>query len=315
MPKTTERLEYSWEVSKVLRRLVRSSEINVVESCEAYSIGFWFYLMHRSPALIIKLHTPEAIIFKWNKKNINLDVNLLSKMEEWWILKAKALIAITQAMKELMKEFYKLRLDGIPIIRNPFTIPELEQREKGEKFFLFVGRLEFRKGPHILMEAIPYIIREFPEVKFYFVGQDCGMKPYLLDKIKEKKCEPNVVFYDYLPREEILKLYPQALGCIISSLWENFSYVLLEAMALNCPVVASNVGGFPEIIKDREDGLLFEAGSFIDLVDKIRILLEKPELYSRISKNALSTVKKFTNPLQIARETEKIYRDVCKSVS
>ncbi|MCD6220045.1 glycosyltransferase family 4 protein [Candidatus Calescamantes bacterium] len=308
IPRTVERIEFGIQVAKKLRQLHKEVKIDLVESPEAYSLGFIYYLFYKFPPYVVKLHTPEGIIFRWNERENTLDIKLLTKMEELWMLRAKRLILITQAMKELIKTFYGIDIKKEVLIRNPLVLPPRLERIKERKgFFLFVGRLEFRKGPHILIEAIPYIIEEYPDIKFYFVGKECGMKSYLVGKIKEKKCDRNVIFYDCLPWEEVLKLYPQALGCIIPSLWENFSYVVVEAMALGCPVIAPDVGGFSEVIENEVTGLLFKTGSFLDLKDKLLYLLKNREKIDFIANNASVRIREITAPERIANETLNAY--------
>lgn len=307
IPRSVTRLEFSLQVAKRLKKLIRDNKIDIIESAEAYSIGFIYYLFRKSPPLIIKLHTPEAIIFKWNERKLDLDIKLLSRMEELWILKARKLIAITHSMKCLLSRFYKINTAKFPVLRNPFTMPDRLDLTNKEEIILCIGRLEFRKGQHILIQALPYVLKEFPDIKFIFIGSDCGMKWYLEKKIKEYNCSQNVNFYEYLPRQEIFNYYLKARACIIPSLWENFSYVMLEAMALSCPVIASDCGGFSEVIKDGYNGFLFKPGSFLELKEKISQLLKDEDKTNFIIKNAHCTVQELTQPEKIAKNTLKIY--------
>jgi glycosyltransferase involved in cell wall biosynthesis len=315
IPKTVTRLEFAIRVAKTLRKIHKKYKIDIVESLEAYSIGFIYYLFYKKPPYVIKLHTPEGIIFRWNERNINIDIKLLSLMEEFWLWRAKKIVAITNSMKKLIKEFYRVRLQNIPVVHNPLSLANFHRDKEGEKedFFIFIGRLEFRKGPHILVEAIPYVIKEFPDVRFYFIGKDCGMKGYLESKISEFNCGKNVIFYEHLPREEIFSFYKKALACVIPSLWENFSYVMLEAMALKCLLVVSEVGGLSEVITDGKNGFTFRPGSFLDLKDKLIYILRNKEKMPPYTETAFNTLRDLTQPGKVATETEKLYLETIHS--
>ena len=76
-----ERLEYSYAVSKKIREVVIKYKIDIIESCEARAEGLWYYLFEKRPPLVIKLHTPESIVFKLNASRA-LEDNLINKLEE-----------------------------------------------------------------------------------------------------------------------------------------------------------------------------------------------------------------------------------------
>lgn len=315
LPRTLERLEYSWLVSKKLKEIVKNYGIDVVESCEAYSQGFWYYLFREKPPLIIKLHTPEGIIFHWNNEELNLDLKLLIQMEEFWILRARAIVSITENMKRLFSNLYQIELNQTPVIYNPLSISETSiSLSRNSNIVLYVGRLEFRKGVHILLKAIPLVLKNFPEVEFVLIGKDCGMRWYIEKKIREYSFQDKVFIYDHLPREEVFTFYRRAKACVVPSLWENFPYTILEAMSFGLPVVASGAGGILELIKDRENGILFTPGSFLDLADKISLILRDEALASKLGLNAFRSVRELTAPPAIAERTLEVYRSVLKNV-
>lgn len=274
-----ERLEYSYSVAKRLNELVRKERIDIVESCEARAEGFWYYLFRKRPPLVVKLHTPEGIIFKWNRSPKNLDYKLINKLEEFWILRARKTIGISEAIVEIVSRYYKYNFNGASIIPNPIDTELFKPGSKKNKYrdnfqILYVGRLEFRKGVHVLVKAMPRILKEIPKTKFIFAGSDCGMKRFLLKKISQFNCEDNVVFLDQLSREKLIEYYQQSDICVIPSLWENFPYVGLEAMACATPILASNAGGLSGLIKNKGNGILFPPGSSRDLADAAISLLK-----------------------------------------
>lgn len=314
LARTFERLEYSFAVSKKLKQIVKKKQIDVVESTDARIEGFWYYLIHKKPALLIKLHTPESIIFDWNNIPRSLDHSILKIIEEFWFMKARKLLCISAEMPHVLSKYYKYDFRGIIQLPNPVNVdlfkPDWNSESRQERSILYAGRLEFRKGVHVLIRVIPEILKEFPGAKFIFIGRDDGMKPYMLRKIKEFACEKNTLFLDHLPRNELPGYYQKSSLCVIPSLWENFPYACLEAMACGKPVVASCVGGITEIIENGINGVLVAPGSVKELARAIIGLLRDKPLADKLGKAASESITERYNRFKIAEESIKIYQGV-----
>jgi glycosyltransferase involved in cell wall biosynthesis len=312
LPMTVERLEYSWSVSKKLKQLTKKYKLDIVESCEARAEGLWYYLLHRNPPLVVKLHTPESIIFRWNHDPYTLDRSIVKKIEEHWIFRADKLIAISSTMTELISRFYKFKFNNVSILPNPINIgPIISDGSfcgfNGDPVVLYTGRLEFRKGVHILIRCVPKVLQEIPTARFIFVGSDCGIKQYLLEKIKEFKCAENVIIMDHIARDKLIDYYVKSSVCVVPSLWENFPYSGLEAMACGKPLIASNAGGLSEIIENGIDGLLVTPGSVDELTRAIIDLLKDSLLAQRLGNMAKEKIVSKYNNSKIAALTLRIY--------
>ena len=307
LSRTVERLEYSYAVSKKLRQVSRKYRIDIVESCEARAEGLWYYLFHRKPRLVIKLHTPEGIISRWNRDPRSLDNKIVEKIEEFWILRANKVIAISMAMVGLLRRYYDINFTGIPVVPNPIDTalfkPAAENINNQEQVILYTGRLEFRKGVHVLMRAIPKVFKQAPAAKFIFIGGDCGMKSYLLKKIAEYQFGDRVILMEHVAREELVGLMQKSSVCVIPSLWENFPYTCLEAMSCAKAVVASCTGGIPEIIEHGKNGLLFPAGSSNALAEAIISILQDNTLRNKLADNARDAIESRFSPADIAEKT------------
>jgi glycosyltransferase involved in cell wall biosynthesis len=99
-----------------------------------------------------------------------------------------------------------------------------------------------------------------------------------------------VRFVGPLGRDDVLALFRAADASILSSSWENFPHTVVEALAVGTPVVATAVGGVPELVRDGENGLLVPAGDAEALADAIRRLVDEPGLRERIAANAAASV-------------------------
>jgi glycosyltransferase involved in cell wall biosynthesis len=286
-----------------------------VESCEARAEGFWYYLFHRKPPLVIKLHTPESIIFRWNGEPYNWDNKIVEKLEEFWIFRADRLVAISKAMLNLISRYYKFKFKGVSVVPNPINInlfkPDMNlNANNGNPIILYAGRLEFRKGVHILIRAMPAVLKEIPGARFFFIGSDCGMKGYLSRKISELGCSNNVEFIEQIKREELVDFYQKSTVCIVPSLWENYPYSCLESLACGKPLIISDTGGIPEIIKDKINGILVPPGSVSSLADAIVEILNNKKIQETLRCNARKCAEESYASEKIAHKTLNIYKEL-----
>lgn len=314
LPGWVMRLEYSWAVSQKIKELVSRYSVDIVESCEARAEGFWYYLFRSHPPLVIKLHTPEGLVYQLNREARSRDHFFIEKLEEYWLLKAKQLVGLSQAITDLTRDYYGIKLNNIPIVPNPidtsfFKCAPLSQEENT---VLYAGRLEFRKGVHVLIRAIPRILEKAPQTKFVLIGNDCGMKDYLLRKIQEFEIEKSVMILGQLPREQLVEWYQRSSVCVVPSLCENHPYVVLEAMACGRPVIATRVGGIPEIVQHEQNGLLVEAGSVSGLAEAILRLSSDGNMRDTLGANARKTMEARYAPERVVGESVSLYEKIIR---
>ena len=312
VPGFVDRLEYSRAVSRTLKTIFSQCPIDVVESCEARAEAFWFYLWRNKPALVIKLHTPEGIVYKLNREPRSKDRYCVEKLEEWWLHKARKLVGLSNAIVSLTCSHYGLRCAGIPLVPNPLDIATFIPVYKTHPYplVLYVGRLEFRKGCHVLIRSIPLILRSVPQARFLFVGNDCGMYEYLSKKVSVLGISEHVDFVGHKSREVLIDHYNRCSVCCVPSLWENQPYTCLEAMACGKPVIASRIGGIPEIIQDGINGLLVTPGSAIDLAASVVKVLQDKQFADRIGEHARKTMESRYNLEDVMKKNIAVYKQV-----
>lgn len=131
-----------------------------------------------------------------------------------------------------------------------------------------------------------------PSIELIFAGTEpYAIQPYL----DEYKIHNKVHLLGKLPSEDILNIYRILDVNVLPSTMDGFGLVLIEAMAMGCPVIATNFGGIPDVIQDGENGFLFENENIDELQEKIKILLENQEVRNKFVKNGLTTAfDKFT---------------------
>lgn len=153
-----------------------------------------------------------------------------------------------------------------------------------------VGRLYEHKGQDILLRAFRYLADDFSDLDVELIG-DGPFRSSLLSLSQELGLADRVVFRGGISREEVLGVLRRASISCLPSRGETFGLVLLEAMAVGTPVIATRVGGIPEVVRDGIDGLLVAPDDPRALSDAIRKLLSDDVLRSRLVGNAKRRVR------------------------
>lgn len=184
---------------------------------------------------------------------------------------------------------------------------------------LSVGRLIDLKGTDYLIKALPRVLLRFPTAKALIIGTG-PRKNHLLNLSKELQIEENMVFIDQIPHTELIKYYSLADVFVLPSITnkkgetEGFGVVLLEAMACGLPVIGSDIGGIPDIIRKGETGLLIRQKDSQDLADQIIRLLSDESLRKKVIKNGHNLIStKFSWEVVTDRFIE-IYRDTLRDI-
>jgi glycosyltransferase involved in cell wall biosynthesis len=236
-----------------------------------------------------------------------------------WILTYEAwrIICCSNYMVNEVSNFFQCPLNKIVRIYNGIdpnsllpsnNVNRRKYAEDYEKIVLFVGRLVYEKGPHILIEAANILRRN--DIKFLFVGEG-SMKPYLLELGKKLGLSEKLYFLGHIPDDILYAIYKMASVAVFPSLYEPFGIVALEAMALGTPVIASAVGGLNEIIINGYNGIKVTPGSAYELAEAIVKIIDDPSLSKKLIENAKNFVKNFTWE-KAAEETIKLYEEVIR---
>lgn len=140
---------------------------------------------------------------------------------------------------------------------------------------LYVGNLVPGKGVHFLLKALPNVVREYPDVELTIVGD--GPQRLQLMRLADKLgLTSRVVFLGRLPHDEIPSIMHMSDLFVLPSLSEATPRVVMEAMAMELPVVATRVGGIPEIIEDGRTGVVVEPANPQQLAEAICRVLGDP---------------------------------------
>jgi glycosyltransferase involved in cell wall biosynthesis len=205
-----------------------------------------------------------------------------------------------------VKEYDKNANVDLSSFRRNFALPE-------EKIVLFVGRLVYEKGIHVLINAVPKILEKV-NAKFVIVGSGY-MKESLSEIVKKMGLSHKVLFTGFLDDETLRKLQKCADVSVVPSLFEPFGIVALEAMAAKSPVVVSDSGGLSEIVEHDVTGVKVYPNNSDSLTWGVtRVLLD--EKYANwLKENAYKKVKENFSWEKISRQTKNVYSTVLNEYS
>jgi len=204
--------------------------------------------------------------------------------------------------------------DGIEIERFNVNIdPEKKRQELGvgSDYFIvgLVAKLWEGKGHQTLIEAMPRIIQQFPKVKFLFVGE--GYLRQNLEKLATARgLRDYIIFTGF--RKDIPEITATFDIAVLPSFFEGLGRSLLEAMALGKPVVATNVGGIPEVVEDSLNGSLVSPGDSVALAEAIIRLLKDKELRHRMGVEGRRRIDERFSAEKMVNRIEDIYRSILK---
>ncbi len=198
------------------------------------------------------------------------------------------------------KERSFLLYNAIP--SNPLVKMEITSNEKPQ--LLFVGRLEKQKSVKTLLKAVSHIREQHPKLDFevVIVG-DGSLKGQLTKLTCDLNIEDVVTFTGN--QQNVNSYFEKSSIFILPSIFEGFGIVILEAFRAGLAVVASNVEGPSELIKNNENGLLFDPKNHIELANNIVLLIENTTLREKLAKGGYNS---FTKDFQINVYVEKLDR-------
>ncbi len=218
------------------------------------------------------------------------------------------MIALTNDMRQKIQAVYSRDIFVIPngIDLEKYSNMPKNSKQVNGKTILFVGRLHPVKGVQYLIEAMAITHQEMPDVKLIIVGE--GIEREKLEGLtKQLDLKGCIQFVGRVPQEKIPLFMQQADIFVLPSLAEGFPNVLLEAMACGLPIVATRVGGIPEIIEDGRNGFLVNPKKPDEIADKLLFISRNKSITWKISKNNKEKVKKY-NWDNTVSNLEEIYR-------
>jgi L-malate glycosyltransferase len=243
--------------------------------------------------------------------------------------KIKKILTVSEENKKLMQKLYPEISKKLQVIHNGIDstlwrsqllrFTEEERNEIKEKIFkankdsliiLNVAELHERKGQKYLINAIPKIIEKYPNTKFVFAGE--GKERGNYEKlIKELKIENNTILIG--KQSNIYKIYKASDIFVLPSIREAFGLVNVEAMLTPLPVIGSIAGGIPEVISDKETGILVPSQNTKALENAILKLIKYPENRINMAEKGFLRANELFDAKKMAEKHEELYLKTIKN--
>jgi glycosyltransferase involved in cell wall biosynthesis len=173
-----------------------------------------------------------------------------------------------------------------------------------------IGRLSPEKGQDIFIHAANEVSKKYKNIRFVLIG--IGPDQERLERLAEQLCIENmIIFTGY--RNDMLSIYNSLNLVVQSSHTEGMPNVILEALLMEVPVVATNVGGTSEIIKDYKSGVLIPASDHQIITKKIMEYMENSDLYIKMANMAKMDVQQHFNFQDRTRRLMSLYESIDKN--
>jgi glycosyltransferase involved in cell wall biosynthesis len=273
--------------------------------------------------LFATIHSTET----GRRNGIHLDYErMIQETEAWLTYEAWKVICCSDYMISHVQWAFGLPADKLVMVPNGVdheTYSKYEKEDLGqfrsrfalpeEKIVLFVGRLVYEKGVHVLVNAAPKVLDRV-NAKFIIVGNGY-MKDQLSGLVKGMGLTNKVIFTGFVDDDTLRRLQICANVSVVPSLFEPFGIVALEAMAARSPIVVSDIGGLSEIVEHDVSGVKVYANNPDSLAWGIIKVLTDDSYANWIRTNAYKKIQEKYDWNRIAQQTKTIYRNVLNDYS
>ena len=296
-----------------LHRLMKKKQIHVVRTHRYRSnlYGRLAAFLAGVPVIIASVHDNYRTDKRPKRRIMN---RILSKITD-------KIVAVSEDVKEDIMRYDRIDPSKIEVIPNGIDVerfnPEKNTTDIRKEFSLeeddivigFVGRIVPAKGLEYLLNALPYLKEEFKSIKLLIVGEGS-----LVEKLKER-AKKNNIFDNILfigRRRDIPEILASINIFVMPSIAEGLPNALLEAMAMGKPIVTTEVGGIPEIVKNGFNGLLVPPRDTLSLSKAIKELISNDQLAAKLGQAASNLVHNNLSIKAIAQKWQSLYLSILK---
>jgi glycosyltransferase involved in cell wall biosynthesis len=201
------------------------------------------------------------------------------------------IIALGESWKSKISRYCST---SISVVYNSVNVENQNLYNQNSKNVLFLGRLEKQKGIFDLIKAAQFIIKQDKDIKFLLAGN--GDLSKIMEVLKAKKIKENFKLLGWVDSYEVKRLLKDSMAFVLPSYNEGMPISILEAMSFGVPVISTNVGSIPEIIKNRINGFLIKPGDIKGISKSILYINKNYNKKIKISnKNFEDVSKKYSN--------------------
>jgi glycosyltransferase involved in cell wall biosynthesis len=193
--------------------------------------------------------------------------------------RADAVRCVSQRLKKQLMDKFKIsesKITVVPIFTEIKVAAKKDEVTKNKFIFLTVGRLVPVKNIAMQIEAMKEVIKKYPNLELWIIGDGSEKKNYELDK--------NIKLLGW--KDDLKEFYNMADAFVLSSNYEGWGMVVIEAASYGLPIIMTDVGCAGEVIKNNESGLIIPVGDKEKLVAAMIKIVEDKELRKKIGENA-----------------------------
>jgi glycogen synthase len=325
----------------LLQDLVMSGTVAGVDVVHCHT---WY--THFAGCLVKYLHGVPLILTThslephrpWKAEQLGTAYQVSTWVERTAYENADGVVAVSRAMQHDVQTLYGVPQNRIAVIHNGIDLHQYRPSpdpatlaaydiDPDVPYVLFVGRITRQKGIVHLVNAIRHLQGAAQVVLCAGAPDTPEIEREMTEAVDRARSEASlriVWIREMLPKEKVIALYTHAAIFVCPSVYEPFGIINLEAMACETPVVASAIGGIPEVVEHGETGLLvpIDARSAADVEPKdperfsrdlasaVNVLLADPALRASMSLKARARVEQEFSWTSIARQTVDFYEDV-----
>jgi glycosyltransferase involved in cell wall biosynthesis len=303
------------EAAAALRRALRriAAHAGGIDLIEVFEETAFPALFERIAPYAVKLHSSDATwryfcgeeLPRVDRRRIALENDLLHH--------ARLVSAPSAAVADHIARACDYPRSRIVVLPYPLDTerfsPSPDEAAVPQHSVLFVGRMDWRKGLETLARAAAAILSAAPTATLDIVGGETpGVTAARVLAYIPAELHERVVFWGHVAHADLPAHYRRAAVCVVPSRWDNSPNTVYEAMGCGTPVIASRVGGIPELVVDGETGLLVPPSHPAALAEAVTTLLADPDRRARMGCTARAQALARFESATIAAQTLELYR-------
>ena len=260
-------------------------------------IPFVFLTKLYGKKLIVHLHFPGAETTLYDKR--------LSPRYKWCMQKADVVIALSYTWKKLIEDTY--HINNIRVIYNPCPVVKRDLSEKADKYILYAGTVDHRKGYDDMIKAFAKVHEQCPGWRLVFAGNGEIEKGKRLAKDNEvaDKCE----FLGWVTGVDKERAFQKASAYCLSSYAEGFPMGVLDAWAYGLPVITTPVGGLPDVLNPGINALVNNPGD-IEALAQNMVKIANDDIRHSVAEKSLELADGIFSVQQINKQIGELYAEL-----
>ncbi len=233
--------------------------------------------------------------------NALIRAKIYQKILKYFALKINYKVAVSQKVSEIFKSN---KIYNLKVINNPIIMKN-QSKAKRDNTVIYAGKLSKGKGIDLLFKSLPIVFKRTSITGIKIIGSG-HLQEKLKNMAKDFKLTSKIKFIGHIPHDEVLKSISRASITLVPSIWpEPLPRAIIESILLNTPVVATEVGGNPEILKDNLYGKISKPNEKQFALAIIKTWQKRKDFSKNLSRDIQILKKKYSQ--DVCDSYEKLY--------